>query len=412
MKNMHSLFIILLAVLLWSCHSHQDGHTHGDETSHSHDSPSGGHDHSNTEDLAFAELTKAQMASIGLETGFVEKKQLTASLKANGFLKVPNQNRANVTAVLGGTVTAIHVQTGNIVRKGQALVSITNPAFITLQEEYLTVSESVELATIELNRQKDLQQGNANALKNVQQAEAELKKLKTRKASLSQQLALTGILPEKLSSENIRSSVNIVSPIAGSVSDVLVNMGSYVDPNMTIAEVVDHSQLHLDLYVFEKDLDKLKIGQTIHFTLTNNPGKEYDAKIYGISNTFEPQTRAVAVHAAVQGDKRGLIDGMSITALVSLDQATVDALPLDAFVHHQGQDYVFIESEPSSLTTGEKTEDNHVHFKRIPVRKGTTDIGYSEVTFLEEIPDSAKVVLKGAFFLMAQMTNQGEAHAH
>jgi cobalt-zinc-cadmium efflux system membrane fusion protein len=39
--------------------------------------------------------------------------------------------------------------------------------------------------------------------------------------------------------------------------------------------------------VYEKDLQKLKVGQTIHFTLTNNPGKEYDADVYAISNTFE-----------------------------------------------------------------------------------------------------------------------------
>ncbi|MBK9258199.1 MAG: hypothetical protein IPM42_22395 [Saprospiraceae bacterium] len=31
-----------------------------------------------------------------------------------------------------------------------------------------------------------------------------------------------------------------------------------------MAEIVDNSQLHLDLYVYEKDLQKLKVGQTIH----------------------------------------------------------------------------------------------------------------------------------------------------
>ena len=44
-------------------------------------------------------------------------------------------------------------------------------------------------------------------------------------------------------------------------------------------EIVDNSQLHLDLYVYEKDLSKLKVGQTIHFhPPTNNAGKEFDAK--------------------------------------------------------------------------------------------------------------------------------------
>ena len=57
-------------------------------------------------------------------------------------------------------------------------------------------------------------------------------------------------------------------------------------------------------------MQKLKVGQTIHFTLTNNPEKEYDADVYAISNTFEQNTKAVAVHAMVKGNKQGLIDGI------------------------------------------------------------------------------------------------------
>jgi cobalt-zinc-cadmium efflux system membrane fusion protein len=60
-------------------------------------------------------LTAEQMKSIKIELGSIEKKQLTASLKANGILKVPNQNKANATAMLGGVIKSILVQTGNTV---------------------------------------------------------------------------------------------------------------------------------------------------------------------------------------------------------------------------------------------------------------------------------------------------------
>ena len=215
----------------------------------------------------------------------------------------------------------------------------------------------------------------------------------------------------------------------------MVNIGSYVDANNPIAEIVDNSQLHLDLYVFEKDLQKLKVGQTIHFILTNNPGKEYDADVYAISNTFEQNTKAIAVHAMVKGNKQGLIDGMSITALVSLENATVDAVPTNAIVNHEGQDYIFIvtdahaeeEHHSETETTEHKhDESGHQHnekeepehnkegttFEKIPIRKGTTDVGYSEITLLKEIPANSKVVVNGAFFILAKMNNKGEAHAH
>jgi len=47
-------------------------------------------------------------------------------------------------------------------------------------------------------------------------------------------------------------------------------------------------------------------------------------------------------------------------------------------------------------------------FERIPVAKGTADIGYTEITLIKEIPKGAKIVVKGAFFVPAKMTNTEE----
>jgi cobalt-zinc-cadmium efflux system membrane fusion protein len=429
MKKIFQIAAIATSLVFASCNNNNT-ETHGEETEH-HDE----HENTNT-----ATLTDEQMKSIKIEFGSIEKKQLTASLKANGLLRVPNNNKADATALFGGIIKTILVQIGNTVTKGQTIATISNTSFIVMQEDFLSTSAKVDLAQMEFERQKTLKEGNATALKSYQQAETELKSLKAKKASLQNQLALAGINTETLTSENIQSVINIASPISGTVSNITVNIGTYADANTSIAEIVDNSQLHLDLYVYEKDLQKLKVGQTIHFTLTNNPGKEYDADVYAISNTFEENTKAIAVHAKVKGDKQGLIDGMSITALVSLENATVDAVPTNAIVNHEGQDYIFIVTDAhsekehhSENETSEHKHDEHGHehnekqgghkesehqeeegttFEKIPVRKGTTDIGYSEITLLKEIPANSKVVVNGAFFILAKMNNKGEGHAH
>ena len=51
-------------------------------------------------------------------------------------------------------------------------------------------------------------------------------------------------------------------------------------------------------------------------------------------------------------------------------------------------------------------------FERIAVAKGTTDIGYSEITLLKDIPEGSKIVTNGSFFLLGKMTNEGEGHSH
>jgi RND family efflux transporter MFP subunit len=350
-----------------------------------------------------AELTAAQIKTIGIELGYIEQKQLTASLKTNGVLKVPNQNKASINSVYSGVIRSLSIQPGNTVVKGQTIATIANPQFIEVQSEYLGINSKIVLAEQEFNRQKELNAGNAGALKNLQAAEAELRSLRTRKSSLQQQVQLMGINPASLSNGQLISVLAVRSPISGIVSNVMVKMGSYIDVTTAVAEIVDNRQLHLDLFVYEKDLPKLRNNQTIHFTITNNPGKEYDAQIFSLGSSFENDSKAVSVHAMVRGDKTGLIDGMTVTANISLDRATRTAIPTEAIVSYQGQDFIFVVDSVD-------LKNNLTHFKRIPVAKGTTDIGYSEITLLKEVASDVKVVVKGAFFILAKQTNT-EGHS-
>lgn len=353
-----------------------------------------------------ATLTTEQMKTIGVELGVIEDKELTFSLKANGILRVPNQNKASVNSVYGGVIKSLLVQPGSVVSKGQTIATIGNPEFIQAQSQYLNVVTKIALSELEVKRQQELNAGNAGALKNLQAAETELKTLRNLRSTLAQQIQLMGINPSRLSNGKLISVLAVTSPISGVVSDVKVKMGSYVDVTTPVAEIVDNSQLHLDLSVYEKDLPNLKNNQLIHFTLTNNPGKEYDAQIFSLGSSFEGESKAVSVHAKVMGDKTGLIDGMNVTAIISLQKATVPAVPADAIITLQGRDYIFMvtRSYPDSV----KQQTKETSFEIVPVAKGTTEVGYTQITLLKEIPKDAKIVVKGAFFVMAKMTNTGE----
>ena len=417
------IFIISGALFLYSltsCHDHPEGHSHGTSEEH--------HD----ENSSMVSLTETQIKSINLQLGTIEQKSLTSTVKANGFLKVPNQNRATVTSLFRGVVNQIEVIPGSTVRKGQSIVILTNPEIVPMQEEYLSLHPKIELAELEYNRQKELNSGNAGSLKNLQNADAELKTLRIHQSSLKQQLQQMGINVNNLHHENLTNQLAVRTPISGSVANVLVNMGSSIDASTPIAEVVDNSSLHLDLFVYEKDLPHIRKGQIINFVLTNQQGKSYTAEIFSIGTTFENESKAVAVHAVVKGEKQGLIDGMSVTAQISISNTLVPALPNDAFVSQNGVDYVFRKVEEANPQNhvaehaheneeaGHEDADEHNHnaeemgieFEKIPVRKGVSDLGYTELTLLREVPVGTQFVTKGSFFLMAKMTNTGEAHEH
>jgi RND family efflux transporter MFP subunit len=210
------------------------------------------------------------------------------------------------------------------------------------------------------------------------------------------------------SSESISSSLAVLAPIGGTISKIWAQIGSVIDANTPIAEIINNSELHLDLFVYEKDLQKVRSGQTIHFTLTNSPGKEYDATVYSIGTAFANDSKAVPVHAHVINDKTGLIEGMSVTARISLGENVYPSVPDEAVVNKGGKDYIF-------ALTGNKPADHAdsvTSFERIQVMRGASDVGYTEIKPVVSLPAGTKVVLNGAFFLMAKMTNAGEVHEH
>ncbi|MBZ4188932.1 efflux RND transporter periplasmic adaptor subunit [Niabella beijingensis] len=401
--------------------------------------------HGEEESSTIASLTQEQIKAVGITLGNIENKNLTATVKANGALRVPNNKKANATSLYGGVVKSLRVQLGDYVRKGQMIATIENPQFVQLQEEYITIDSKITLAQQELNRQQELNQGSAGALRNLQSATADLNTLLARKSSLKKQIQLMGINPSSISRENLRAALVVTSPVSGTISNELAKIGSYVDVSSPVVEIVDNSLLHLDLQVFERDLPYMKVGQIVNFTITNNPRVTYTAKVFNIGSSFENESKTVAVHCTVVGNKTGLIDGMNITGMVSVENVMASTVPNEAIIEADGKFYVFVhtDKEPEAghekggqehkegESHDQKAEEDHAHkpgekhdhavenkqsepnmnFEKIEVAKGVSELGYTVITPVTEIPKDAKIVTKGAFFINAKLSNTG-GHEH
>ncbi|MCO5231443.1 MAG: efflux RND transporter periplasmic adaptor subunit [Chitinophagales bacterium] len=391
-------------LLLTSCQYLGENHDHD----HEHEEVVQSSEQHEEENLFQTSLTDEQIKAVDIQLGKIEYKELTSTLKVNGILNVPNNKKGKVTTLFGGVVQTLSVQVGNYVRKGQVVATISNPQFIQIQEDYLTVLSKISLAEQELQRQQQLNDNDAGAKRNLQSATYELAALKTRKSSLKKQLQLMGIA---VSSDQLQSSIAILSPVSGYVSDVYAMIGAYVDASSPIAEIVDNNSLHLDLQVFEKDLSKIKVGQVIHFTLTNNPGKTYDAKVFSIGSTFENESKSIAVHSEVIGDKAKLIDGMNVIGLISLDNVLTPAVPNEAIVEAEGKYFIIVKMNDNEIPANEK-EHGGTWFKRVEVSKGVSDLGYTAITPVIELSAQNDIVSKNAFFIYAKMTNSGGEHAH
>ncbi len=359
------------------------------------------------------ELTEEQIKAVGIQLGNIEEKNLNAVIKASGQLEVPPQNRADVNVLIGGIITKIDVLEGQTVHKGQTLAILENPDFIKMQQDYLTTKSSSVYTQQELQRQKELNEANAGTGKNLQQVQANYNTEKSKIATLEKLLQQLGINPSSVENGNIASQVAVTAPISGTIGHITVNTGTYVEIAKPLMEIIDNSKIHCDLIVYEKDLFKVKVGQKVNFMLTNQNNQQIEGRIFGINKSFENESKGIIVHAVIEGaEKYNLIQGMYVTALIDIGNQLTPAVPVDAVVRSEGKDYIFMVSETEQETVKDENEkkstEQTYHFKKVEVVTGVSELGYVQIALVDEIPKDAKIVTKGAFYILSKSQRSEE----
>ncbi len=377
-------------------------------------------------------ISARQAETLGIELGHLENKPLKNLIKANGVLKLPPQNQADVSALMDGRIREIRVVEGDAVRKGQTLVLVEQPDFIQLQQDYLEAVNHLAFLEKELERQKNLAAENLGAARELQQIENEYRTEKSQKEALKQKLALFGVSPEKLERGEFTAVMPILSPIDGAVRAIHVNVGGFVEAMDTILEVVDNRHLHLDLHVYETDLPKIKLKQKVYFTLPNQNSGEMQAEIFAIGKALEPETKSVIVHADMRNRVDALLPGMYVSGYIALSEAeAVAAVPDEAIVREGNLAYIFVHVEEGEAHKEEahahegeahKDEalDDHAHageemaFKLAGVKTGASGGGFTEVVLFADLQEHVEIVVKNAYYLLAELRKGeggGDAHA-
>ncbi|WP_305952680.1 efflux RND transporter periplasmic adaptor subunit [Emticicia oligotrophica] len=376
------------------------------------------------------ELTPAQVKSAQIIFGSFEKKNLSEVITANGYTKLPPQNQADVSVFLGGIIKTIAVIEGQYVKKGQAIATFQSLEFNNIRLEKAKLTEELQQAKVskdflelEFARQKELSDENVTAKKTFQKINTELETVKNKIKNTENQI---NILDQNLllgGNEN-SSALSIVAPISGYITEVKVKIGSSISANNTLFSIVDNSKMHVDLLVYEKDLFRIKVGQSVRFVLTNQGNREIIGRIFSIGKAFQNESKSVAVHADINNSTIGLIPGMYVNALIDIGKNDVETLPIDAIAKAEGKEFIFIQEaekgekhehkEGEKHEESEKSVDTGVHFKRIEVKTGTAQLGFVQVSLMNEIPANSKIVTKGAYYLQSTMSNSegGDDHGH
>jgi len=199
--------------------------------------------------------------------------------EAGGSVKA--ENEAYISPQLNGQITAIYVEEGDRVKKGQLLAKLnTDVTDNTIQE----VKTSLELARTVYKKQKALWDQNIgseidylNAKNRVEALESKLKTLEAQK-----------------------EMAELRSPIDGIVDNILLKVGELASPGRQFMQVVSLNNLYIKADVSEVYLSKIKKGDTVEVTFPTYPDIKMKVPVSRLGNVINPQNRTFVVEVKIK----------------------------------------------------------------------------------------------------------------
>lgn len=340
-------------------------------------------------------LTQEQLKNADILTGKAEVKTLSATLSLNGVIDVPPQNMVSISAPMGGYLKRSQLMPGMPVKKGEIIAIIEDQQYIELQQNYLTTAAKLNMLQLEYERQKALNSSKAGSDKVFEQTEAEYKSQRILFKSLAEKLRFIGINPDALNENNISRSLAIYSPISGFVSKINVNIGKYVNPTDVLFELVNPTDIHLNLKLYEKDINTISIGQKVKTWTNSNPNEKFNCEVILIGRDIGPD-RTVEIHCHFDQYDKTLVPGMYMNAEVIVENKSSITVPDAAIIRNANKDYCFAVRANNS-------------FELVEIKKGISQNGFTAIESANGTEINGLIfVLKNAYTIWMQLQKSSE----
>ncbi|MFO7670032.1 MAG: efflux RND transporter periplasmic adaptor subunit [Bacteroidales bacterium] len=335
-------------------------------------------------------LTREQFDGSGMKTGAPLPMFFSNEISANGNLGSTLDGRAKINTLIPGRIRQLNFSIGDQVEKGEVLFSLQSHEIILLQQEYAEVVQQLGLLLSDYERLKSLSEEKIVAQKDFLKTESEYKTMQAKAEGLKARLKMINIDPALVEKGTILSEVTVISPIHGVVTRQELVLGQFIEPQITVMEVVDTRKLQLNIRVFENDLSGLAEGQVVKFYTPGHEERVFEATLSHIGKSIDPETQTVQCIARIKPEDRGaFVYNLFVESRIITCQRETLAIPESALIREADRDFVWIRVDEKG---------DQITFKKVPVQTGVTRGGYTEI--LEE--GLSDILLEGAYSLVIE----------
>lgn len=360
------------------------------------------------------QVSQEKQKEWGIEVGSATVQNISSRLTLPGIMTLNQNQTAHISSFVAGKVAEVPVDLGASVKKGQNILTINSPEFAQAQANFLEARARLNLSQKEYERAITLREEQAIEEKEFLRRKAEYEKLVTEFGALGSALHSYGlthvhidaliakcdaIMDDEYKCEIADPNLSILSPIKGTVVYRDVILGEHINPEKILFTVSDLSILWAQLDAYEKDLPFISENSRVIILSSLFPDRQFEGKITYISDLIDEKSRTVKIRVEVANPDGWLKPNMYIQGTIEKVSPERDVLviPEDAIQNLDGEKIVFVPESPEVFAA-----------RRILLGQS---VGNWRI-ILGGLEKDEKIVLKGAFYLKAELTKSTFGHAH
>ncbi|CUH94983.1 putative membrane protein [Propionispora sp. 2/2-37] len=300
-------------------------------------------------------LQTQEDSGVAVRVAAAQYQEVVPGLELSGTIE--GKTSATISAKISGRVDAVLVEEGQQVKIGDPLVSLESVelknAVRTAQDAVTKAQVNYDLALADYNRYQKLFSQGAVSKQQLDTAEA---KRKSAEADLSSAAA---------SLNNAKQQLGygvVTSPVDGVVANKAVTVGQVVSPGAALMVVQDISQIHAVVNIEQKDIGRVKVGQTAKVRVDAYADKVFAGTVEGMNPEAGSGNRMFRTKIKVDNADGALRSGMfAKIRLDTGDPVQVLSIPQAAVLQKQGLYYVFSVEEGKAVRhqveIGDVTDD-------------------------------------------------------
>ena len=261
------------------------------------------------------------------------------------------------------------------------------------RSELLGAQKRMALARTTFEREKTLWEGKISAEQDYLQARVALQEAEIAEQSARQKLASLGAVA--LASGNL-TRYEVRAPIDGVITDKKISVGEVVKEDANIFVVADLSTVWVEMTVYAKDLNVVRVGQPAVVKATSFEAQA-SGKLSYVGNLVGEQTRAATARIVLPNPKGLWRPGLPVTVALTAEEVDVPlAISNDAVQTLRDWTVVF----------GRYGQQ----FEARPLELGRSDGKMTEV--LGGLAPGEKYAAKNSYLIKADIGKAGASHDH